>query len=80
MYCYKGKQIKVWPDNNGGLWFYDDIGHACTVKEDRVEQCEEFEILQGLREGKEEARARSVVVLCESPEVHHGTYLCELIV
>ena len=54
MYCYKGKQIDVWPDNDGGLWFYDDNGHACTVKEDRVEQFErKFEVLQGLCECEE---------------------------
>lgn len=39
-YCYQGKVVDVWLDNDGGLWFYDDNGHACTVKEDKVEQFE----------------------------------------
>lgn len=56
MYHYKGKPITVHADNDGGLWFYDDRSRVRTVKEDRIEQCEEFEILQGLRKGKEEAR------------------------
>lgn len=38
MYCYEGKQIDVWADNDGGLWFYDPDGHVQTVKEDRIEQ------------------------------------------
>lgn len=54
MYCYKGKQIDVWPDNDGGLYFYADHGFAQTVKEDRVEQFEgQFEVLQGLCECEE---------------------------
>lgn len=53
-YCYQGKVVDVWADNDGGLWFYDDNGHACTVKEDRVEQLErQFEVLQGLCECEE---------------------------
>ena len=54
MYCYEGKQIDVWADNDGGLWFYNPDGHAQTVKEDRVEQFEgKFEVLQGLCECEE---------------------------
>jgi len=34
MYCYKGKQIDVWADNDGGLWYYDERGNAQTVEEE----------------------------------------------
>ena len=39
MYCYEGKQIDVWPNDDRGLWFYNPkTGHTQTVKEDRHEQ------------------------------------------
>ena len=38
MFCYGGKPVKVWPDNDGGLWFYDENRRAQTVREGKDEQ------------------------------------------
>ena len=32
-YCYQGKMIDVWADDDGGLWFYDENGKVQTVEE-----------------------------------------------
>ena len=37
-YCYHGKMIDVWADNDGGLWFYDEKNHVVTVEEDNDSQ------------------------------------------
>ena len=33
-FCYHGKMIDVWADNDGGLWYYDERGNAQTVEEE----------------------------------------------
>lgn len=37
-YCYQGKVVDVWADNDGGVWFYDENNRAITVEEDNDSQ------------------------------------------